>query len=214
MVRNVKVWAHSHNNDGIDPEMSQNVLVENCIFDQGDDAMAVKSGRSPEGWITETPSKNIVMRNCTILNGHQLLAIGSELSGGIENILVENCHVAEKAKMFHLLFIKTNERMGGYVRNIHMRNVTGHKMDFGILGIETDVLYQWRTLVPTIEKRVTPIMDVFIENVSATNGRFVSRILGQSLLPVQNVVLQNVTMQSVTERNHVHENVIHFTELK
>ena len=61
--------------------MSQNILIENCIFDQGDDAIAIKSGRNQVAWRLNTPSKNIVIRNCTIKNGHQLLAIGSELSG-------------------------------------------------------------------------------------------------------------------------------------
>jgi polygalacturonase len=63
------------------------------VFDQGDDAVAIKSGRNPEGWRLKTPSKNIVVRNCFIKDGHQLVAIGSELSGGIENIYVENCKV-------------------------------------------------------------------------------------------------------------------------
>lgn len=85
VVRNIDIYAHGHNNDGIDPEMSQNILIENCVFDQGDDAIAIKSGRNPEGWRLQTPSKNIVIRNCTMKDGHQLLAIGSELSGGIEN---------------------------------------------------------------------------------------------------------------------------------
>jgi polygalacturonase len=93
VVRGIDVYAHGHNNDGIDPEMSQNVLIENCVFDQGDDAVAIKSGRNPEGWRLKTPSKNIVVRNCFIKDGHQLVAIGSELSGGIENIYVENCKV-------------------------------------------------------------------------------------------------------------------------
>ena len=96
-------------------------------------------------------------------NGHQLLAIGSELSGGIENIYVNNCLAAPSAKMFHLVYIKTNERMGGYVKNIHVSNVSGGKMDFGVVGIETDVLYQWRNLVPTIERKLTPISDIYFK---------------------------------------------------
>ena len=213
VVRNLKIYAHGHNNDGIDPEMSQNVLVENCVFDQGDDAIAVKSGRNPEGWRSKTPSKNIVIQNCFIKNGHQLLAVGSELSGGIENIFVNNCKVSDNAKMFHLLFIKTNERMGGYVKNIHMSNVSGGKMDFGILGIETDVLYQWKTLVPTVERRLTPIKNVYLENVSAKNVKFVSRILGQKELPVENVFLTKVVADSIQGgQKHIHENVVNFTD--
>jgi polygalacturonase len=210
VVRNIKIYAHGHNNDGIDPEMSQNVLVENCIFDQGDDAISVKSGRNPEGWRSKTPSKNIVIRNCTVNNGHQLLAIGSELSGGIENIFVDSCKVADAAKMFHLVFIKTNERMGGYVQNIYVQNVKAGKMDFGILGIETDVLYQWRDLVPTVERRLTPIKDVYLENLKATNVKFVSRVLGQKELPVENVFLKNVFADTIQGQKHIHENLMNF----
>lgn len=113
LIRGIDIYAHGHNNDGIDPEMSQNVLIENCVFDQGDDAIALKSGRNPEGWRLKAPTKNIVIRNCEIRDGHQLLAVGSELSGGIENIYVNNCTVLPNEKLMHLLFIKTNERMGG-----------------------------------------------------------------------------------------------------
>jgi polygalacturonase len=208
VIRKVNVYAHGHNNDGIDPEMSQNVLIEDCTFDQGDDAIAIKSGRNPEGWRLKMPSKNIIIRNCLVKNGHQLVAIGSELSGGIENVFINNCEVVDGAKLFHLLFIKTNERMGGFVKNIHMSNVKSGKVDLGILGIETDVLYQWRTLVPTIERRLTPIQDVYLTNVAAGNVKFISRILGQKELPVKNVLLKNVTATTVLEKEHIHENAL------
>ncbi len=213
VVRNLNIYAHGRNNDGIDPEMSQNVLVENCVFDQGDDAIAIKSGRNPEGWRSKTPSKNIVIRNCTVKNGHQLLAIGSELSGGIENVFVTNCTVSDSAKMFNLIFIKTNERMGGYVKNIHVSNVSGGKLDFGILGIETDVLYQWKNLVPTIERRLTPIQDIYLENVKAKNVEFVTRILGHKELPIQNVFLTGVVADTIREsKKHIHENIANFKD--
>lgn len=213
VLRNLNVYAHGHNNDGVDPEMSQNVLIENCVFDQGDDAIAIKSGRAPEGWISKTPSKNIVMRNCTIKNGHQLVAIGSELSGGIENVLIEKCTVSENAKMFHVVFIKTNERMGGYVNNIYVRDIKAGKMDFGILGIETDVLYQWRTLVPTLERRLTPIKNVYLKNLKSTSVSFVSRVLGQQELPVENIQLVHIQADTIREgQRHLHENILKFSE--
>lgn len=127
VLRNLKVYAHGHNNDGVDPEMSQNILIENCVFDQGDDAIAIKSGSNQDAWRLHTPSKNIVIRNCTVKNGHQLVALGSELSGGIENVFVDNCRVVAGAKLNHLLFIKTNERRGGYVQNIYVRNTSSVK---------------------------------------------------------------------------------------
>ncbi|CAA9200020.1 hypothetical protein FLA105534_02916 [Flavobacterium bizetiae] len=210
VLRNLKVYAHGHNNDGVDPEMSQNVLIENCVFDQGDDAIAIKSGSNQDAWRLNTPSKNIVMRNCVVKNGHQLVAIGSELSGGIENVFIDNCTVVDGAKLNHLLFIKTNERRGGYVKNIYMSNITSGKIDEGILGIETDVLYQWRDLVPTIERRLTPIKNVYLENIKATNVKFVSRILGQKELPIENIFLTNVSADKVSGEKSIHENVVNF----
>lgn len=212
LLRNLKVFAHGHNNDGVDPEMSQNVLIENCFFDQGDDAIAIKSGCGKNAWDLNTPSKNIVIRNCTVKNGHQLVAIGSELSGGVENVFIDNCKVVDGAKLNHLLFIKTNERRGGYVKNIYMRQVTAGKIDMGVLGIETDVLYQWRNLVPTLERRLTPIKNISLENVAASQAQFISRILGQKELAVENVVLKGVRVQKVNDKKTIHENVINFEE--
>lgn len=210
LLRKLNVYAHGHNNDGYDPEMSQNVLVEDCIFDQGDDAIAIKSGRNQEGWRSQTPTKNLVIRNCLVKNGHQLVALGSELSGGIENVYFHHCVVKEGAKMFHLVFIKTNERMGGYVNNIYIKNIKAGKMDFGILGIETDVLYQWKNLTPTYVRKLTPIKNVYLQNIKATNVKFISNIQGQKELPVENIFLKNVVADTIRGEKETHENVINF----
>lgn len=207
VVRNIDVYAHGHNNDGIDPEMSQNILIENCVFDQGDDAVAIKSGRNPEGWRLNVPSKNIVIRNCTMKDGHQLLAIGSELSGGIKNVFVDNCQAGANAKLMHLLFIKTNERMGGFVDNIHLYNITAHDLKDGILGIDTDVLYQWRTLVPTKIKKLTPIANVSLTNITANEGKFIAKINGHEDLPVKAIKLENVALKTATEEKIQTKNV-------
>lgn len=212
VIRKVNVYAHGHNNDGVDPEMSENVLIEDCVFDQGDDAIAIKSGRDQDAWRLNTPVKNVVMRNCLVKNGHQLVAIGSELSGGVENVFIENCKVVDGAKLNHLLFIKTNERRGGFVKNIYMQNIEAGKIDQGILGIETDVLYQWKNLVPMYERRLTPISNVQLSNVKATKVKFVSRILGDKDLPVNNITLKKVSAITVTDKNHIHENLKDFKE--
>ncbi|RXG15930.1 glycosyl hydrolase family 28 [Leeuwenhoekiella aestuarii] len=210
-IRNVHVFAHGHNNDGVDPEMSQRVLIEDCVFDQGDDAIAVKAGRNQDAWRLNTPVKDVVIRNCMVKNGHQLLAIGSELSGGVENVYMENCEVAPNAKLNHLLFIKTNERRGGYVKNIFMENIKAGRIDKGVLGIETDVLYQWRDLVPTNERRLTPIEDVFMNKVTATHVDFISRILGDAEKPIKNIELKNIKVDTIRDQELIHENVSGFT---
>ncbi len=207
VIRKLDVYAHGHNNDGVDPEMTQNILIEDCLFDQGDDAIAIKAGRNQDAWRLATPTKNLVMRNCFVKNGHQLVAIGSELSGGIENVFVDSCMVADVANMFHLVFIKTNERRGGYVKNIHIQNIEGNTMREGVFGIETDVLYQWRNLVPTIERKLTPIENIYLSNIHADKGKFVARIFAQESLPVKNVFLKNVLCDSVSMQNEILENV-------
>lgn len=212
VIRNIKVYSHGHNNDGVDPEMCQNILIENCIFDQGDDAIAVKSGRNQDAWRLNTLTKNLVIKNCIVKNGHQLLAIGSELSGGVENVYMDSCQVVDGAKLNHLVYIKTNERRGGFVKNIYVSHIKAGKINKGILGIETDVLYQWRNLVPTYERRLTPIRDIYLENIEATNVKYISKISGQDEMPVENVFLKNVIADTIQGEKNIHENVMNYRD--
>ncbi|MFP1132849.1 glycoside hydrolase family 28 protein [Asticcacaulis sp. W401b] len=206
VIRRVKVRAHGHNNDGVDPEMSQNVLIEDCVFDQGDDAISVKSGRDMDAWRLNTPTKNVVMRNCQIKNGHQLMAVGSELSGGIENVFVDNCHFIGDGKgadghavpIMNLLFVKTNERRGGYVKNIHMSNVSATSIKGSVLAVETDVLYQWRTLMPTYVRKLTPIEGLHVSDIDVREAKSIAYLKAEVEMPVRQVELTNVRVATVT----------------
>jgi polygalacturonase len=196
LVRGLDIVAHGHNNDGIDPEMTRNLLIENCRFDQGDDAIAIKAGSNQDGWRLGVPTENVVIRNCTVVRGHQLVAIGSELSAGVRNVLVQDCRFENpKYQLQNVLFIKTNHRRGGFVENIHLENVTAGAVRYSVLGIETDVLYQWRDLVPTYETRLTRIRGIHLRNVRVEQtGQAPFRILGDRRAPVQDVTLENITV--------------------
>jgi polygalacturonase len=212
VIRRVKIRANGHNNDGVDPEMSQNVLIEDCVFDQGDDAISVKSGRDRDAWRLGVASRNIIMRNCRVKNGHQLMAIGSELSGGIENVFVDNCHFdhgdSEKPSTINnILFVKTNERRGGYVKNIFVSNVSATRIAGGVLSVETDVLYQWRNLVPTYERRLTPIEGLHVSNVTVDHAGFLCAIKAEAELPVKDVTLRNIKVKTITGTPVFTENV-------
>lgn len=203
VIRRVNVKAHGHNNDGVDPEMTQNMLIEDCIFDQGDDAIAIKSGRNQDAWRLNTPTKNLVMRNCRIKRAHQLVAIGSELSAGVENVFVHHCQFdsgTEYEGAGNLLFIKTNERRGGLVKNIVMQDITAGHIAGSVLSIETDVLYQWRTLVPTYERRLTQIEQIQIQNINAKQAKHLCKIQGQEELPVRQVRLRNINVAMITDK--------------
>jgi polygalacturonase len=196
VVRRVDISAHGHNNDGIDPEMTRNLLVEDCVFDQGDDAIAIKSGRNRDGWRLATPTENVVIRRCTMKRGHQLVAIGSEIAGGVRNVFVSDCRFLNPPEdpPQHILFIKTNRRMGGFVENIHVDGIAARSTKVGVFGIETDVLYQWRDLVPSYEERLTRIRGIHFRNVKVDETDVPFRILGDALMPVEDVFIENVTI--------------------
>ena len=135
---------------GIDFEMSRNFLVEDCSFDQGDDAVVIKAGRNQDAWRLNTPCENIVIRNCRILKGHTLLGIGSEISGGIRNIYMHDCTAPNS--VMRLFFVKTNHRRGGFIENIYMKNVASGTAQ-RVLEIDTEVLYQWKDLVDVYKRQ-------------------------------------------------------------
>jgi len=80
----------------------------------------------------------------------------------------------------------------------------------GILGIETDVMYQWRDLVPTYEKRLTYISDVYLKNIKVNDVKFISRINGHKEQPVKNVSLKNIVVERVEGEKVINENVENF----
>lgn len=211
VIRRLQIRATGHNNDGVDPEMSRNVLIDGCVFEQGDDAVSVKSGREFDAWRLHTPSRNIVLRNCRVKRGHQLMAIGSEVAGGIENVFVDNCEVEAdpdgRNSVGNLLYVKTNERRGGFVKNIHLSNVRASILKYGVLSVETDVLYQWKTLTPTIERRLTPIEGLHVSKVQVQQAQFICQVKGEREQPVRNVSLRDVKVETLTGKGIQVENL-------
>lgn len=120
-VRGVSYEALNKNNDGVDPEYAKDVLIEGVTFNNGDDNVAIKSGRDDEGRANSaTPSENIVIRNCNFKGLHGVV-LGSEMSAGIRNVYIENCQTVGYLKRG--IYFKTNADRGGYIKNIHVRNL-------------------------------------------------------------------------------------------
>jgi len=188
IARGLDVYAHGHNNDGIDIDMTKNFLVENCSFDQGDDAVVIKAGRNQDAWRLNCPTENIVIRNCTIHKGHTLLGIGSELSGGIRNVYMTNCKM--DGSVLRLYYVKTNHRRGGFVENVWLK---GAKVNYcqEVIALATDVVYQWKDF-PDYETRLTRIDGLHIEDVQVDSCDKVITLMGDQRLPAKNVTIKNV----------------------
>lgn len=194
-VSRLDVYAHGHNNDGIDLEMTQHAVVEDCRFDQGDDAVVLKAGRNQDGWALGMPTQDIVVRRCEVIQGHCLLGIGSEMSGGVRRVYMHDCHSADQ--VYRLFYIKTNHRRGGFIEDITVENVSATKM-LRVFEIDTDVLYQWRDIVPTFETRITRIRNITLRNADAVQSEAVFEIRGDERDPIDGVTLENIRVGKVT----------------
>jgi unsaturated rhamnogalacturonyl hydrolase len=138
-VRGVKISSHGPNNDGCDPESSRDVLIEDCVFDTGDDCIAIKSGRNNDGRRVNVPSENIIIRRCTMKDGHGGVVLGSEISGGARNVFIEDCTM-DSPNLDRALRFKSNAQRGGVLENVFMRRVQIGRVAEAVLTI--DLLYE------------------------------------------------------------------------
>ena len=146
-VRNVKISSLGPNNDGCDPESSEDVLIEGCEFTTGDDCIAIKSGRNRDGRRVAVPSRNIVIRRCLMKDGHGGVTIGSEISGDVRNVFAEECRM-DSPHLERVLRIKTNSVRGGVIERIYMRNVQAGQVSAGA-AVDIDFRYGrrgWRKI--------------------------------------------------------------------
>lgn len=194
IVRNLSTYARGLNNDGLDIDMTRNVLVENCRFDQGDDGIVLKAGRNADAWRLGRPTENVVVRNCDLASSHSLLGIGSELSGGIRNVWVTDCKV-ETA--FNLLKIKTGRRRGGFVRDVWVENCTAD--DVGSVFSLTTVYAAQYAKFPDFEIRYTDISGIRLKNISCNRARLGVDLKGEVNHPARGIEIANVRIGEVTE---------------
>lgn len=155
IVRGVSYAAFNKNNDGIDPEYSRNVLIEDVTFNNSDDNVAIKAGRDNEGRASEFRSENIVVRNCHFKGLHAVV-IGSEMSAGVQNVFVYDCDYAGYLKRG--IYLKSNPDRGGFMRNIHVNNVQ--------FGKVLDCFYITSYYHNEGHGHATEISDIVFENIS------------------------------------------------
>ena len=195
-AHDLNVYAHGHNNDGIDVEMTQHAVIENCVFDQGDDAVVIKAGRNQDAWRLATPTQDIVVRNCTVVQGHCLLGIGSEMAGGVRRVYMHDCHSSDA--VYRLFYLKTNHRRGGFIEDITVENVSATKM-MRVFEIDTDVLYQWREIVPTFETAITRIRNITMRGAKCEQADAIYEIRGDKRDPIQGILLEDIHVGTVTK---------------
>ena len=166
-VRGLTIINDGPNGDGCDPESCENVLIENCRFQTGDDCIAIKSGRNEDGRLWNIPSENIIVRHCTMADGHGGVVIGSEISGGCRNVFVEDCEM-DSPNLDRVLRLKTNTCRGGVTENIYMRNVRVGQCREAVMRINLE----YEPNEPAKRGFVPTVRNVYMENVTCQKSKY------------------------------------------
>lgn len=211
-IRNLTIrnpW-YSQNGDGLDLESCRNVVIQNCSFDVGDDAICFKSGKDQDGRDRAMPTENVIVDNCIVYHGHGGFVVGSEMSGGVKNVHVSNCTFI--GTDVGLRFKSTRGR-GGVVENIYvsainMVNIPGEALLF-------DLYYSGNSPVPTAEEKMqdkekqaslvpavteeTPsFRAIFIKNVTCKGAGRAAFLQGLPEMNLKNIHLNTVHIEAVS----------------
>ncbi len=172
-MRRVHINNDGPNGDGCDPESCDRVLIEDCFFNTGDDCIAIKSGRNRDGRQRNMPSQNIIIRRCTMKNGHGGVVIGSEISGGCKNVFAHDC-VMDSSQLERVLRIKTNSCRGGVIEDIFVKDIQVGQCGESVLKINLDYEHNevcCRGYYPTVKK-------VLMENVTCEHSKYGVQVIG------------------------------------
>ncbi len=189
IVRGVRIHSLGPNNDGCDPDSCSNVLIENCSFTTGDDCISIKSGRDRDGRRIGIPCAHVLIRNCVMHAGHGGVAIGSEMSGGVRDVRVENCRMPGSAAGFGLdyaLRIKSNPHRGGTVSGVVFENIRAGRVTRDALELTLHYGHQ------AVQGRHWPhIEDVVIRNFLCHEARMGLHFEGLPGDPITGVTLDH-----------------------
>jgi len=192
IVRQVNIRSHGPNNDGCDPESCQDVLIQDCVFDTGDDCIAIKSGRNADGRRLHVPSQNIIVTGCRMKDGHGGITVGSEISGGVRNVFGENCHL-DSPNLDHALRVKNNAMRGGLLEDLHFRNLTVGQVKHAVITIDFNYEEGERgSFIPVVR-------NFTVDHLRSGKSQHALDVQGFRQAPIMNVTLRDCIFDNVTE---------------
>ena len=192
-LNGVKVFNpwYSQNGDALDVESCKNVVVTNSLFDAGDDAICIKSGKDADGRRRGEPCENVLVKNNTVLHGHGGFVVGSEMSGGVRNVYVADCTFI--GTDVGLRFKSTRGRGGVvenvYVDNINMINIPGD-------ALIADLYYAVKDApgapVPAVTEETPSFKNIHISNISCKGAGRAMFLNGLPEMPIENFSVRNM----------------------
>lgn len=181
----------SPNTDGINPESCKYVHISDCHISVGDDCITIKSGKDIPGRTKAAPAQNYTIINCTMLSGHGGVVIGSEMSGGVKNIVISNCIFDGTDRGIR---IKTTRGRGGVVEDIRVDNII--MKNIRDQAFVMDMEYS-RTEKEPVSERTPQIRNVRISNVTAYTKQ-AAFINGLEEMPVENISFNDIYLEAET----------------
>jgi len=201
-IRRVTIIGRGPNTDGADPESCRDVLIEDCIFETGDDCIALKSGRNEDGRRINVPIENVVIRGCRMKAGHGGITVGSEVSGGARNIFAENNQL-DSPDLERGVRLKTNSARGGFIENVYARDIEIGTVLLAPLEIDARYQDESGSFPPAVR-------DIMIERVQSEHSRHGLVIRCSTDTPVCAAVVRDCTFRGVTN-GHIIEGAVDLT---
>ncbi len=205
---NVSNPWYSQNGDALDLESCNKALIINCQFDAGDDAICIKSGKDEEGRKRGEPCQNVIVRDNVVLHGHGGFVVGSEMSGGVRNIYVDNCTFLGTDVG---LRFKSKRGRGGLVENIYINRI--NMLGIPAEAILFDLFYGGKSptevtaddtkdtvpVAPPVTEETPEFRNIFISNIACKGSGRAIFFNGLPEMPIKNIHIENVSITDAKE---------------
>lgn len=186
-LRRLRITGGFWNDDGIDPDSCEDVIIEDCDIHTEDDAISIKAGRDQDAW-ARPGARRILVKNCRLRSEKaNALCIGSELSGGVEQVFFENCTISRAR---YGLNFKTNNDRGGFVQDVFARDIRADTCWESLLFFQTNYHSYRGGNFPT------RFSDFFLQNIDCQRTDTTSiRMNGLPNAPIGRVFLEKVKVR-------------------
>src|SRR5439155_14854423 len=189
ILRRVRIIApDGPNNDGIVVDSTSHVLIEDCDLHTANDCIALKSGMDEDPPGAVRPTENVVVRRIRGTQGRSGIAIGSEMSGGIRNVLVHDCHFDGPRAG---ILVKAARGRGGIVEDLSLQDITMGRITGAAIELDTDYtsFILPNGMPPTFR-------NIRIANVTCADAKTAVRMVGQADHALRSITLENVQVNS------------------
>jgi DNA sulfur modification protein DndE len=193
----------AQNSDALDLESCRRALVRGCTFDVGDDGICIKSGKDAAGRRIGEPTEDVLIEDCTVYHAHGGFTIGSEMSGGVRNVRVNNCTFI--GTDIGLRFKSTRGRGGVveriFITNVRMTDIPGDAINFNLYYSGNAPLEETAASAdghsPTVTEGTPRFRDIHIENVICRGAQSAIVLQGLPEMPLRGIELKNVQIAAI-----------------